>query len=119
MDRIPEVLVTIDEFWLAFLIGTILPAATAFVTNRFASGAVKSLTLLALSLITGGATSVAATGGTFELKAAVVGFFVTFVTGVATHYGLLKPNGVTGSDGAIARAVPGGIGGGGSRAGEL
>lgn len=110
MDRIPEYVVTIDEFWLAFLIGTVLPAVTAFVTQRFATGAVKSLTLLALSLISGGAASLVATDGDFELKAAIIGFFVTFVTGVASHFGLLKPVGLTGTDGAIARSVPGGLG---------
>jgi hypothetical protein len=112
MDRIPEYVVTIDEFWLTFLIGTILPAVVAFVTQRFASGSVKALTLLALSLVTGWATSLGATGGEFELKAALVGFMVAFVSGTASHFGLLKPIGATGADGAIAKAVPAGIGGG-------
>jgi len=33
-----------------------------------------------------------------------------FLVGVGFHYGLLKPLGATGTDGAIATAVPGGVG---------
>lgn len=102
--------VTIDEFWLTFLVATVLPALTALVTKRFAPGSTKALVLTALSVIAGWLTSLQATDGDFDLKAAVVGVFTTFVTAVATHYGLLEPLAVTGSEGVIQRSVPGGIG---------
>ena len=109
---IPEHVVTIDEYWLTFLIAVVLPAVVALVTKRWASGTLKAVVLIVLSLVNGWLTSLQATGGTFEVKAAVVGFFVSFVTAVAAHYGLLNTNALalTGRDGAIARAVPGGIG---------
>jgi len=103
-------LITIDDYWLTFLIATILPAITALVTKRFASSVYGAVILLALSVVTGWLTSLGATGGTFELKAAVVGMFVAFITAVASHFGLLKPANVTGSGGAIQEIVPGGIG---------
>lgn len=102
--------VTIDEFWLTFLVATVLPALTALITKRFAPGSTKALVLTALSVIAGWLTSLQATGGDFDLKAAVVAVVTTFVTAVATHYGLLQPLAVTGSSGAIQRSVPGGIG---------
>lgn len=105
-----NIVVTIDEYWLTFLVSTILPMAVALVTQRLASGTVKSLTLVVLSLLTGWLTSLYATDGTFELKAAVVGFFVSFVTAVGSHFGLLAPAGITGKNGAIAVSAPAGIG---------
>jgi hypothetical protein len=41
----------------------------------------------------------------------VFSFALTFIASVGTHYGLLKPTGVTGTNGAIQVRVPGGIGG--------
>lgn len=104
------VTVTIDDFWLTFLVATVLPAVTAFVTRRFASSAWGATVLLLLSVISGWLTSLYATGGSFDLKTAVIAIITTFVTAVASHYGLLKPTGITGSQGAIQKAVPMGIG---------
>lgn len=109
-----ETVITIDDFWLTFLIATILPAVTAFVTKRYASSATGALVLLLLSVVTGWATSLQATDGVFEIKAAVTGMFVAFVTAVAMHFGLLKPANVTGSGGIIQEIVPGGIGASGT-----
>lgn len=101
---------TLDEYWLTFLIATALPAVVALVTRRLASSSTKAIVLALLAAVTGWLTSLQATGGEFEVKAAVVSIIVTFVTAVASHYGLLKPTGVTGSNGAVAKKVPGGIG---------
>lgn len=103
-------MVNIEEYWLTFALGTLLPALVALVTKQNAASWVKSLALAALSAVSGVLTSVAANGGQLEWKAALTSFIITFVTAVSTHYGLLKPSGVTGSEGAIAEAVPGGIG---------
>lgn len=104
------IVVTIDEYWLTFAVSTALPIIVALVTNRLASGTVKSLTLLFLSVITGWATSLYATGGSFELKAAAVGVIVSFITAVGSHFGLLSPSGVTGKNGGIATNLPEGLG---------
>lgn len=106
----PALVVTIDEYWLTFAVSTALPILVALITNRLASGTVKSLTLLFLSVITGWLTSLYATGGVFELKAAAVGVVVSFITAVGAHFGLLEPSRVTGKNGAIAASVPGGLG---------
>jgi|SRR3954468_20283088 hypothetical protein len=113
MNNVPEVVVTIDEYWLTFLVSAVLPLFVALVTSRVANGTVKALILIALNVITGFLTSLYATGGVFELKAALTGIFISFVTSVAAHFGVLKPSGVTGSEGVVQRAVPGGIGGAG------
>jgi hypothetical protein len=104
------IVVTIDEYWLTFLVSTALPMVVALITNRLASGTVKSLTLLLLAVITGWATSLYATGGVFELKAAAVGIVVSFITAVGSHFGLLAPSGVTGKNGGIAVNLPEGLG---------
>lgn len=108
----PEYVVTIDDYWLTFAVSVALPVLVALVTQRLASGAVKSLVLLFLSLVTGFATSLFATDGTFELKSAGVAFAVSFVTAVAAHFGLLGSNGLnlTGKNGAVATALPSGVG---------
>lgn len=110
---LPETVVTIDEFWLTFLVGTVLPMVVALVTNRWASSTLKALVLIVLSVVTGWLTSLQATGGTFELEAAVTSMFVAFITAVGMHFGLLQSRvlGLTGRDGAIAKGIPGGIGG--------
>jgi hypothetical protein len=104
--------VTIDEYWLTFAVSVALPILVALVTKRLASGAVKSLVLLFLSVITGWLTSLYATDGAFELKAAAVGVAVSFITAVGAHFGLLGSNAlnITGKNGAIQTAVPGGLG---------
>lgn len=104
-----DAVVTIDDYWLTFLVGTALPALTALVTRRCSASSVKALVLLALSALTGALTTIGEDGrvhvGTF-----VVGFAVAYITAVSSHFGLLKPTGVTGDEGAVMRAVPAGIG---------
>lgn len=102
--------VTIDDYWLTFLIGTLLPVLTALVTKRFAPGWWKGLTLLVLSVLAGWLTSLQATGGEFEVKAAVSSIFISFVTAVSLHLGLLKQLNITGKDGVVARTVSAGLG---------
>lgn len=102
---------TIDEFWLTFVVAAALPALVALVTNKLSSSRYKGILLALLSALAGWATSLQATGGQFEVKAAVASIFVTFVTAVAMHYGLLKPVGITGSTGVVQEKVPTGLGG--------
>ena len=103
-------MIEIPDYWLTFAVATVLPALVALVTKKCSSSAFKGVALAALSAVAGIATSVQVAGGVFEWKTALTSFIITFVTATSTHYGLLKPTGVTGRDGALADAVPGGLG---------
>lgn len=101
--------ITLDPRVL-FLVASALPAVTAVVTKRFAGGHVKALTLLALSILTGIVAGWQANGATFVPGDVAWTALATFLTSALLHFGVLKPVGVTGSDGLIARKLPGGIG---------
>ena len=103
-------MIEIPDYWLTFVIATVLPALVALITKKCRSSAFKGVLLAAVSAVAGVATSVQVAGGELEWKTALTSAIITFVTATATHYGLLKPTGVTGTDGAIATAVPGGLG---------
>lgn len=102
--------VTIDDYWLTFLIGTVLPVLTALVTKRFAPGWWKGAVLVLLSVIAGWLTSLQATDGSFEVKAAITSIFMSFTTAVTLHYGLLKQLNVTGDEGIVAKTLSVGVG---------
>lgn len=95
------------------IVGLVLPILVDLVTKRLASGAVKSTVLLALSLVTGVLTEFLASlnaGNDFDWPAAGYGAAVTFVLGVVSFFGLTSSLGISGKDGAVQRALPGGIG---------
>lgn len=92
-------------------IGITLPMLTGLVTNRMASGTVKSITLLALSAAGGTLLAWQASPNEFTVGGVGLLWATQFVTAVSTHFGALKQLGVTGADGIIQRKVPQGIGG--------
>ena len=98
---------------LFVVVGLLLPILVDLTTKRLASGAVKSSVLLLLSLVTGLLTEYlsALNGGQpFDWAVALYAAAMAFVLGVASFFGLTSSLGVSGKDGAIQRAVPGGIG---------
>lgn len=98
---------------LTLLVSVVLPALVALVTKRMASPALKSVTLLLLAALTGFLSELLhalTTALPFDLGAAAFTWLASFLIAVVSHYGLLKPTGLTGSQGVIAAAVPGGIG---------
>lgn len=98
---------------LTLLVSVVLPAAVALVTQRLASSGVKALMLAFLAAVTGFLSELLdalVTALPFDLGAALMSWLTVFIVAVASHYGLLKPTGVTGTDGALARAVPAGVG---------
>lgn len=105
-----DTVVKIDPTVLSLIVGFILPMLTALVTKRVASGGVKAIVLLLLSIVAGFFTELQQHDGTFLLWPTVVNILVTFATAVISHFGLLQPVGVTGANGVIQRAVPGGVG---------
>lgn len=101
------------EQLLALLLSAILPALVALATKRLASPGLKALALLFLAAVTGFVAELAdavSAGSSFDWRAALFIWLSSFMVAVLSHYGLLKPTGVTGSSGVIARKVPGGIG---------
>jgi len=100
----------VDPGLLNVLLAFVLPAAVAVITKRHADDAFKSLVLAGLSLLAVGIQTAIDLGGDFDVKGFLWTSFVQFVYAVAAHYGLLKPTRVTGQNGAIALAVPGGVG---------
>jgi hypothetical protein len=95
---------------LTLVVGSVLPALTALVTNRFASSTVKTLVLAVLSVVTAAAEQAVANGGDIDVAAFATTALVQFILAVAVHHQVTKPVGLTGGDGAIARAIPGGLG---------
>lgn len=99
---------------ISALVGTVLPIAVALVTSRVASPGLKAVTLLVLAAITSFLSewlTALNTALAFDASQAGFGVLLTFVAAVAAHFGLWKPAAVTGSDGAVARALPAGVGG--------
>lgn len=85
------------------LLGTVLPILVGLVTKRVTSSAVKAVLLLALSAVAGFLTELI-NSSNFVWQQALLTTLITFVTGVAMHFGLWQPTGVS----AKAQAAFGG-----------
>lgn len=81
-----------------FVLPVLLPLLVGLVTTRVTSPNRKSVLLLALSVITALVTELinaVSAGDPYNLGMGLFMAFVTFVSGVALHYGLFKPTGVS------------------------
>lgn len=88
---------------LTLLAGVILPVIVGLVTKHVTAAGVKAALLAGLSVGINLITEVAnamSTGTNYNLGEALVAGLGTFVIGVALHYGLWKPTGV--SDAALS-----------------
>lgn len=92
--------------------GLLLPLLVQLVIKAHTTERVKVLVNLVLTAITATLAPLAVGDGHLDWKAIALSFAQIFGTTIIAHYGLLKPLGVTGSDGLIATAVPGGVGAG-------
>lgn len=95
-------------------INVLLPLLVALVTNQLASSGLKATLLLFLSAVSGFLVSWldAVNGGVpFDWSQAVLTVLSGFIVAVASHFGLLSPLNITGSNGLIQAAVPQGVGG--------
>jgi hypothetical protein len=104
---------SIDLNWLLLLTSTVLPQATAVITNRWAASGVKANVLALLSAGSGFLLAFQGVGGVwsaFDWNHAAADAVTTFLVAGGLHTWLLEPKGVTGKDGAWAQAIPGGIG---------
>ena len=106
--------VSVDVATLSFVSGTIIPVLVALVTRQTASPGLKASINFLLSIVAGFLSAfVAEAQGeivSIDVASFVSAVAMAWITSVATHYGLLKPVGVTGTTGAIQTAIPGGIG---------
>lgn len=92
------------------VLGAVLPLLVALVTARVASAQVKTLVLLALSAVGGLLTQDVQAGGHLHWKVALLAAAQTYVAAVVSHYGALKPLGLTGAEGLIMSVLPKGLG---------
>lgn len=90
--------VTLDKaYWLGLLVSVILPVLVGLVTTRVTSAGIKAVLLLALSTANGFLVELAGPHDSgYSWQTAAILALVSFATGVLTHFGLLKPVGVTG-----------------------
>ena len=83
---------------LQLVLGVILPVLVGLVTTRATSAGRKAVLLAALSVLTSLLTEMIAAlqaGTVYNLGLALVLGIGTFIVAVATHYGLLKPTGLS------------------------
>jgi hypothetical protein len=84
-------------YWLGLLISTLLPVLVGLVTKRVTSAGLKAVLLLALSGANGFLVELAGPHDSgYSVQTAAVLALVSFAVGVLTHFGLLKPVGVSG-----------------------
>lgn len=103
--------ILITSFALVTYVSPLLPIVVALVTKANAPPAVKATVLIVLALITALVADAIRTGSSIAINGLFLGrFAIALAVSIASHFGLLKPLGVTGSKGAVARKVPGGIG---------
>jgi hypothetical protein len=88
---------------LAILVQVILPIVVAVVTRSTASAGTKAITLLALTGVTQFVSAWIDNFDKFDWKDVLLNVLVGFLISVATHFGLWKPSGVTGTDGTASK----------------
>ena len=97
----------------------VIPLIHSAITNVHASEPVKTIITALFTAVVGFFTPFLAgtqSWATFDWQLAAISIGTVFFGTVLSHYGLWKPLTVTGSDGKIQSAIPGGIGGGSSAA---
>ena len=83
---------------LQLVLGVVLPVLVGLVTTRATSAGRKAVLLAALSVVTSLLTELIGAlqaGTVYNLGLALVFGLGTFIVAVSTHYGLLKPTGVS------------------------
>lgn len=96
---------------LELYVAPLLPLVVALVTKANAPPALKTGVLVFLALVVALVAPAVQSGSSITIDGPFVGrFAVALVVAIASHFGILKPLGVTGSEGAVAQKVPGGLG---------
>lgn len=85
-----------SAYWLGLLVSVVLPVLVGLVTTRVTNSGWKAVLLLALSTANGFLVELAGPHDTgYSVQTAAILALVSFATGVLTHFGLLKPVGVS------------------------
>ncbi|MEU3281569.1 hypothetical protein [Streptomyces antibioticus] len=86
-----------SAYWLGLLVSVILPVLVGLVTTRVTHAGVKAVLLLALSGLNGFLVEYAGPHDAgYSVQTAAVLALVSFAVSVLTHFGLLKPTGISG-----------------------
>lgn len=88
------------------IVAVILPVVVGLVTTRVTNSNVKATLLLVISGVTAFLTELLASvnsGTSFDAATALLATLTTFIIGVALHYGLWKPVGVSEKAQALGR----------------
>lgn len=93
---------------LTFILGVGLPILTGLITKSAASPRTKAVTLLTLVVAATVVQRALDANGVVNLKTWLTTALVTWIVAIATHFGLLKPTGV--SQGVANIAPQAGIG---------
>jgi len=98
-------MIQVDVAALTFVVSTLVPVLTALVTKAHAHSGVKAVVTALLSGVAAGAAIALAHQGQVDLAEVGLTVAIAWFTAITTHYGLLKPVGVTGSEGAVAQST--------------
>lgn len=106
---------TLDLNWLTVVLGVVLPMLTGLVTNRLAHPGLKAVVLAFLAAVGGLLNELYTVGGNvaaYDWSAGLANALTVFLVAVGLHYGILKPTGITGTNGTVQTgALSGGLGG--------
>ena len=98
---------------LTLIVSVLLPVLVALVSRQTAHPGLKAVLLALLAALVGfGSELLAAinSGHPYDAGTGALTWLGSFIIAVAVHYGLWKPAGITGSGGAVASALPAGVG---------
>lgn len=89
-------IIMIDALTVSMLIGVVLPIVVGIITKLGAPRGLQSVLLLFLASVLGLIVNATITNGTavFSVEA-ILTAGIGWVTAIASHYGLLKPTGIT------------------------
>lgn len=79
---------------ISLLLGTLYPILVGLITKVSTTARTKSLLLAGLSIVSGVVSEWIADPSVFVWQQALLTAVLTFVTAVASYYGLIKPTGV-------------------------
>lgn len=109
MELFNSVNITLSGVWFTFILAAAGPIITGFVTKRFADSTTKTYVLIGVTVVLQSLTEL---GQAFNLGELLTKIFIAFFIAVGLHYQLLKPAGITGSQGIVNKILPdAGIGG--------
>jgi hypothetical protein len=100
----------IDVPWATYVVAVLLPVLIALVTAKGGNSAWSAVLLAVFSAATAVITAAIQGADTgVDLNSLVLLGLTTFTVAVSAHFGFWKPTGVTGDDGKVRTAIPGGM----------